>query len=126
MLVIEGKSGKSRVLETYLKENTDKHDWDNRTVMIDYVKSPSMRGMTSHYCTSGFYHDTLEDMTVENLVEDYIKWHKSFDNYKTVVLYVNAPVDMIQEFKKLDEIYDQEFIVTIQNNDLENVKAYRV
>ncbi|MGM7720551.1 hypothetical protein [Metabacillus sp. Hm71] len=125
MIIIEGKNGKSKILTEYLKENTNKYDWDNQTVMIDYVKVPSLHGITSHYCESGFY-DNLEDMTIENLVKDYIEWDKSFKNYKVVVFYVNAPVEMIQEFKKLDELYDQQFIFTIQNDELEDVKMYEV
>ena len=42
---------------------------------------------------------------------------RDFKNYDWVVFYVNAEPKWIEEFKKLDREYPQNFIVTIQNEN---------
>jgi len=120
MLIIEGRTGKLRVLKEILLNNTNKYDQDVKSVGIDYVGVPRIQEIVSHYCEKGF------KMTTETLVDDYIQGQESFKNFKTVVFYVDATFEMIEEFKKLDSMFNQRFVFIIQNIDLEFPKVYEI
>lgn len=117
MLVIEGKNQKSLYIRDYLLENVDRSD-NNDTCLIDYIGVPHLfSGLASHYCQSG------DDMTALTSVDDFIKWNESFETYKRIIFYVNAPIEMLEQFKHIEDTYKKEIVVTIQTDD-EEIKAW--
>lgn len=118
MLVVEGKSQKSLFIKEMLQG--DEYDSLINTCIIDYADGSRVFSNLSvvHYCESG------EDMTVESSIRDFEKNYTSFEHFNRIIFYVNAPEHMIDEFKKLEDKYDKEVVVTIQTKG--ELKAFQI
>ncbi|MGZ9868151.1 hypothetical protein ACU3L3_06990 [Priestia endophytica] len=115
MIIIEGKQGKSRKLEEYIKEKVH-----GSSVIIDYVGVLILGDVTNHYFVEG------DNVSPETAIEDFKEHYEEFKQFETVSFYVNASPEMIPKFKKLEEESDHNIIITIQNNELSEVKVYEL
>lgn len=106
MIVIQGRSGKSQVLENLIRKEFRTND----VLIIDTAGVKWWSGID--WATHRII-DSL-DMDIISAFEDSIDVFKDFD---WIVFYVNADESSIDEFKSLDRKYPQNFIVTIQSSN---------
>lgn len=112
MIVIEGKAQKSIKLVELLKERNK----DEYILFIDkkWGNSPVFQDI------NGFIANTDDFMS-------YYQHNKSdLKKYKTVAIYFNIDPEDIDAFKELERHLRVELIITVQNNDLEELKVYEI
>jgi hypothetical protein len=110
MIIIEGKSGKSKILEEIINNRL----MNRNVAILDSVVVASI------YIPEGVDHFICKDCTVEEVIEMYQNYN--FDKYEWIIFEVNMNKSKfdINCFKQLDRDSTQNFIVTVQTN--ENVK----
>lgn len=117
MIIIEGKSGKSVVLQDIINKQLR-----NRSVHI--LDTVGVKGLL---VPEGVSHSILDlRSTVEEVIEIFTDFPNIFDKADWVVFEVNAnalDVDL-SVFKNLDRKYTQNFIVTVQNDSIDEVNVY--
>lgn len=119
MLIIEGRSGKSVILEKHVNETIE-----GAVVVFDTVGA-----------NFGF-RDDVEHLQLEQyptssnliLMENLVKQHHHFSKFKYIVFEFNIPNVMIdfESLRKIDESIPQELVLTVQNNEILETKVYRV
>jgi hypothetical protein len=113
MIIIEGRAGKSLVLEEMINKQLS-----NRNVVI--LDSVILKWLN---VPNGVEHLLLNEndspKDVIELFEDY--YHRKFEKYDWIIFSVNTPSLKNSEinFLRLDRNYRQNFIVTVQNNEIE-------
>lgn len=112
MLVIEGRVGKSLKLQ----EIINKHD--GKVLMLDAVGVNFMQGDNLFVVSI-----SLETLWATNSINDYMDTIRKFD---TIIFETNDNKEMINSYKQLENLIDRKCIVTIQNNDVENIKVYEI
>ncbi|MCL1700809.1 hypothetical protein [Lysinibacillus sp. Bpr_S20] len=117
MIVLEGNQNKSSVLVDYVKQLSEKVN-ANKISVIDYVGNQNIYGGRVNYCSKG------EDMILKEFSKDFRKWHESFQNSNYLILELDAPKEMLNEIKLIEQDFNKQIVVTIQNNDLEKVDVY--
>lgn len=118
MIVIEGKAGKSRVLQDIINNRLR-----NRSVSI--LDTVGVRGLVVPEGVIHFMLDT--EATVEDVVKMFLEHYiHLFSGKDWIVFEVNANILEVDLgiFKRLDREYTQNFIITVQNNDLEEINVY--
>jgi hypothetical protein len=118
MIVIEGRQGKSRVLENMIRNDIK----NKNIIIIDTV------GVNSLSMIDGVEYLRLEsDVSVDQVVDLFIKFYdKKFKKFDWIVFEVNAHIEKVDlsTFKELDRMYSQNFIVTVQNDNREDIVVY--
>lgn len=114
IIFIEGKSGKSRVLENYINEETE-----GKVLVLDGV---GVFGMQLRDDTTHLY---IKDLSVSML--NHIDVQEQFGDYKWIVLEVNvsATDKTLDSIMKLESESEHDWIVTIQNYEMEEVEVYQ-
>ncbi|MFA1510020.1 hypothetical protein ACDN41_12390 [Priestia aryabhattai] len=109
MIVIEGKSEKSKKLENLIRKDFR----NDNIVIIDTI------GTKAFPHIDNVEHLILEsDFSPEQAIEVFrLYYDKNFSKYDWIIFYVNADPELVETFKNLDRAYSQNFIVTIQNNN---------
>lgn len=109
LMIIEGRQGKSRVIEKFIKEAYK----DKRVVIFDSVKVYAL-GVGSNVD-----HFILDGWTDEEVVDTFTKnenVHYNFNDYDCVVFEVNTSFEKAESlFKPLTELTKQDIIVTVQD-----------
>lgn len=114
MIVIEGKHQKSVKLENLLRKEL-------RTENVLVIDTIGLRGI------EGFDILSLKSFSTEDVIKMFQElYSKGYSKYDWIAFYVNAEVSTIESFKELDRKYPQNFIVTIQNNDLGLTSVYHI
>lgn len=120
MIVIEGRQGKSRVLDNMIRNDIK----NKNIVIIDSVgvNVLSMIDGVEHLLSES---DVSVDQVVDWFIESYDETFKKFD---WIVFEVNVHIEKVDlsTFKELDRMYNQNFIVTVQNDYREDVVVYYV
>lgn len=120
MIVIEGKQGKSKVLYDMIQI----YILNKNIAIIDTV------GVNSLSMIDGVEYLRLEsDVSVDQVVDLFIKFYdERFKKFDWIVFEVNAHIEKIDlsTFKELDRMYNQNFIVTVQDDYCEDVLVYYV
>ncbi|OME54120.1 hypothetical protein BSK59_16195 [Paenibacillus odorifer] len=118
MIVIEGKSGKSVVLQNIIN-----NQFRNRSMYI--LDTVGVKGLS---VPEGVSHAILDKRsTVEQVIEIFTDFFSEFfDKVDWIVFEVNANIlDFdLSVFKDLDRRYTQNFIVTVQNDSIDEVNVY--
>ncbi|MGG4105104.1 hypothetical protein AAXB25_14405 [Paenibacillus lautus] len=120
MIVIEGKAGKSRVLQDIINNKLR-----NRSVTIlDIIGIRALR------VPEGVSHMILQEgTTVEDAIDIFHRHHEVLFSQKDWIIFeVNANIlDFdLDIFKAMDRRFEQNFIVTVQNDALDEVDVYYV
>lgn len=121
MKVIEGKAGKSIAIENILKENKDK-----RILMIDNVKIPVLynREFENLYFMS--YENNKEmwkNFIEDRYMDDFYKYIKEND-FEMIIFETNDNASCLDNYKFIEDKIKVPLIVTIQNNDLNDLNIY--
>lgn len=106
MIVIEGRSRKSVVLENLIN-----NDIKNDSVIILNNVDGTMKWIDNLTHTHLVGYPTYQKV-IECFEEDY----ERFEGFDWIAFYVNADKKAIEKFKELDRKYSQNFIVTIQTD----------
>lgn len=118
MIIIEGRQGKSRVLDNMIRNDIK----NKNIVIIDSV------GVNALSMIDGVEHLLLEsNVSVDQVVDWFIKsYDEIFKKFDWIVFEVNAHIEKVDlsTFKELDRMYNQNFIVTVQNDYREDVVIY--
>lgn len=117
MIVIEGEKGKSVVLEDLIN-NTIRN---RNMVILDTVGVHGLR------VSKEIHHYMLKDMSVEEVIMSFEKEYSEFKNFDWVVFEVNCKIEdysLDSTFKQLDRKYPQNFVVTVQNSNTEQLEVY--
>ncbi|TVX85970.1 hypothetical protein [Paenibacillus agilis] len=116
MIIIEGKAGKSRVLQDIIN-----NQMRNRSVVV--FDSVGIRGLR---VPDGVQHFMLDGASVEEVVEEFMNNAFQFYEIDWIVFSVNADIMSFDLgiFKNLDRRYNHNFIITVQNNALDEVNVY--
>jgi hypothetical protein len=112
MILIEGKVGKSRVLEDLINNRLQ-----NRNVAI--IDTVGVKGLS---VPKGVDHFMYDRYSSESAIDIYnTGWFKDYD---WVVFEVNADITKIDltHFKEIDRNSTQNFIITVQNDSIDNVR----
>lgn len=106
MLVIEGKSNKSKALENWIR----KEYMGDRLVIIDNqgIKALEPINGVEHY---------IVNMTAHEIIRDAKRSVDIFSKYDWIAFYVNIPTDELSLFQELDRQITQNIAVTVQRND---------
>lgn len=117
MLVIEGKVGKFRKIEEIIKLKT-KHS--KKVLMIDSVglRMFDIDNLDIYVFDNNDLGELKHDLQLKDMVSN--------SKYDIVIFEVNDSVDKINEYKEAETFLNVECVVTIQNNDLNDIKTYRV
>lgn len=125
MLIIEGRHGKARKLEEILNQIIKEHILDeNKSIyMFDAVKINLEMEKVIHYCHLGKDYNILLDWSKISL-------SKYIDN-GIIVFEYNVPFEIKDKFIEMakfweNESYIDEVIMTIQNNNLDEIKVYEI
>ncbi|UKS27360.1 hypothetical protein LOZ80_39025 [Paenibacillus sp. HWE-109] len=116
MIVIEGKAGKSVVLQDIINDQMR----NRNVVVIDTVKVHGLQ------VPDGVDHLIL-DADFEKALEIFESAYKNeFSRYDWIVFEFNVEITEVDlsTFKAIDREYPQNFIVTVQNDALEQVNVY--
>ncbi|AYP68148.1 hypothetical protein PQE75_gp016 [Bacillus phage vB_BcoS-136] len=106
MIIIEGKVGKSIILENLINNRLM-----NRSVVV--LDSVGVNGLV---VPKGVDHFMFNNHTVEEIID--ACRHGGFKNYEWVIFEVNADLTKIdiEHFKELDRNSTQNFIITVQTD----------
>lgn len=106
MLVIEGKSGKSKILENWIR----KEYMGERMAVIDNqgVKAVEQISGVDHF---------IVNMTPQEIIKEVNRDKSIFSKYDWIAFHVNIPTDELSLFQELDRQIPQNIIVTVQKND---------
>jgi hypothetical protein len=116
MIVIEGRAGKSVVLQDLISSKIR-----NRSIVI--LDTVRVRGLL---LPDGIDHMII-DTNFENVLEIFESAHdKEFSKYDWIVFEFNVNITDVDlnVFKNIDRKYNQNFIVTVQNDALDEVNVY--
>ena len=114
MFVIEGKYGKSRILETAVNELPE-----GNCIVIDAV------GIPIHWNGSIFVFD-FRSMSHDSIVSWLkISLGKYINDEETLVLEVNCSKDKLNDYLELENILGfQRYMITLQNNETDDILQY--
>lgn len=115
MIVIEGKSGKSKALEHYINEETT-----GKAVVLDSV------GVFGLNVREGVEHLIFKGISTREM--NAIAVNEAFNDCEWIALEMNADVNEVdmEALKHFDEITKPNWIVTLQNNEMEELKVYQL
>lgn len=119
MLVIEGKSGKSRVLAHYI-DGLYKRTINSDLLIIDSVGISHVFGDRIDFC------NLPKDVELKDFSKFYKDNWKSFQYTNYLILSLNAPKEILKDLKVIEEEYEKEIIVTVQNNKKDKVEVYKI
>lgn len=112
MLVIEGRAEKSLKLQEIV------NGYEGRLLMFDAVGVDFMQGDNLYVVSI-----SLETLWATNSINDYMDTIREFD---LIIFETNDNKEMTNNYKELENLIDRKCIVTIQNNDMENIKIYEI
>lgn len=115
MIIIEGRQGKSKVLEVMI--NTQLNNIN--VVILDTVE---VKGLIVPKGVDHYILDEADSQQAIQTFEDY--YQNNFAKYDWIVFLVNQPHHEIVDFKFLDLRYPQNFILTVQNDEIIEPKTY--
>jgi hypothetical protein len=121
MKVIEGRSGKSLVLQGIINNHTGK------ILMLDSVNPKHIVAENLDICSFGSSQEIWGEFK-EYEFAMFNDIHKIIteSGYTMIVLEVNDKPDMVTCYKDMEDSWEIPCIVTIQNNDLDEIKVYEV
>jgi len=116
MFIIEGKSGKSRILETAVNELPE-----GNCIVIDSVGVPIDWNRTIFaFDFRSMSHDSIINWLKVSL-------GKYINEEETLVLEVNCPKDKLNDYLELENILGfQRYMITVQNNEIDDILQYNV
>ncbi|ALA47892.1 hypothetical protein ABE137_12040 [Brevibacillus laterosporus] len=116
MIIIEGKAGKSVALEKLINNQIK----NTSIVILDIVNVPNCN------FKEGVTHLIIENTSMESLVKIFEEaYQEHFIKYDWIAFEVNVNIldYNLNWFKELDRKYPQNFIITVQNDSLEEVQV---
>lgn len=115
IIFIEGKSGKSRVLENLIN-----NEIEGKIVVLDSV------GVKGLKLREGGNHLIIKSLSLSML--NHIDIEEEFSEFDWIALEMNVSDSdkTIQTLKKLDEETHHNWIVTMDNQKMEDVKVYQL
>jgi hypothetical protein len=118
MLILQGKARKSIILQELINTGI----LTDNIVVLDSVVIKNMR------LKDGVEHFILaSNFSIPQLFEIFETNHKQdFSKYEWVAFEINVPKDdfNLNDFLALEKKYNQKFIVTVQDNDMVDVKVF--
>lgn len=116
MFVIEGRSGKSRILETAVNELPE-----GDCIVMDAVGiNTDWNGAIFTFNCKNMSHDSIIDWLKTSI-------GKYINEEKTLVLEVNCSEDKLKDYLELESILDFErYMITVHNNDIDDILQYNV
>ena len=114
MLVIEGRVGKSLKLQEVISNRKEK------ILIIDTVGTyHSLSGSEDSFVLP----TSLEMLWCSGIINDYLEEIRGFD---VIIFNTNDSQEMIKNYKELEGLIGKECFVTIQNDNIEDVKVYEI
>ena len=114
MLIIEGKTGKSLKLQEII------NNYKGNILMIDTVGMHHVLGDNDNL---SILPTSLEKLWDGTIVNDYLDVIRKFD---MIIFETNDKKEMMFKYKQLEKLIGKECIVTIQNNEIEDIKVYKI
>lgn len=116
MLVIEGRSGKIKELAKEL---------DGVLEDVLFINSSDISNPFASFRYPVCYIETNND-SLYKTVGRILSNTEAYRHFRIIVFYANCGIDEIQYVKLLETKLKNRCIVTVQNNDLEEIRRYEV
>lgn len=114
MLIIEGKTGKSLKLQKIINKCKEK------ILIVDTV---GIHHILADNNNLSILPMSLEKLWNGTVIGDYLNEIRKFD---IIIFETNDKKEKVDSYKRLENLIGKKCIVTIQNNDLENINIYEI